>query len=743
MTNEARLLRLLSSLNQARRIMLRAPEGDVLARQVCAALASAGRHRYAWVGVTGGESGEPPRLLGSAGSATGGTSERLGRLELDDPEGPSRTAIDAGQPCVLEHIRSSTPWSTDASLLGLSWAAAFPMGGGGNVSGVLTILSAADDGLDSDQLELVHELARDLGVALAGQPALPVAAPVTVEERDTMAGLEQRIEQRTQEMQELNRQLRLELVERKKAEDALRQRFEVERAISAMSARLVVPERFGEAVDVSLSEIGELSGASRASLALLHGEPAELTVLHEWCAEGVERRSEGTRSAPIQSLPWLAARLGAHDPIQITDVADLPGEAAAERRLFESHESKSLLIFPVHAGEEMAGFLAIEDVVSAGAWRDEDVTLLRLAAQNIGNSLLRQRASEAMARANAQLQKWVDELETHNRQIRELSELSSLLQSCQRVEESHAIIAKSAHHLLAPESGGVFLFSHSRNIVEAVAVWGDSPPADRVFAPDACWALRRGRTHHVRDGRVDLLCQHLGQAPPPSYVCVPMMAQGEALGLLYLQAEPGGGGGPLSEAKLRLAATVADHLALAIANLKLRETLHGQSIRDPLTSLFNRRYMVESLDRDLRRAARNGDSVGVMMLDLDHFKRFNDTHGHDAGDQLLRELGALLLQLFRGEDVACRYGGEEFTVILPEASPEDTRRRAEQLRESVKGLRIQHLGQTLEAVSVSIGVAVFPNHASTGNELLAAADAALYRAKSAGRNCVIVAAEAP
>jgi diguanylate cyclase (GGDEF)-like protein len=133
----------------------------------------------------------------------------------------------------------------------------------------------------------------------------------------------------------------------------------------------------------------------------------------------------------------------------------------------------------------------------------------------------------------------------------------------------------------------------------------------------------------------------------------------------------------------------------------------------------------------------------LLLIDLDHFKRFNDTHGHDAGDQLLRELGALLLQQFRGEDIACRYGGEEFTVILPGASPEDTRRRAEQLREAVKAIRVEHEGHRLEPVTASIGVAVFPHHGGSAEAVLAAADAALYRAKAAGRDCVVVAPEAP
>jgi diguanylate cyclase (GGDEF)-like protein len=194
----------------------------------------------------------------------------------------------------------------------------------------------------------------------------------------------------------------------------------------------------------------------------------------------------------------------------------------------------------------------------------------------------------------------------------------------------------------------------------------------------------------------------------------------------------------LTETKQRLAVTAAGHIALALANLRLRETLRMQSIRDPLTGLFNRRYMEESLARELRRAARNQRKLGAIMLDLDHFKRFNDTFGHEAGDALLRELGGFLRTRTRREDIACRYGGEEFVVILPEASIEATRQRAERLREEFKHLNVQHRGRSLGAVTLSLGVAVFPEHASTVEDIMRSADRALYRAKAEGRDRVVL-----
>jgi diguanylate cyclase (GGDEF)-like protein len=168
------------------------------------------------------------------------------------------------------------------------------------------------------------------------------------------------------------------------------------------------------------------------------------------------------------------------------------------------------------------------------------------------------------------------------------------------------------------------------------------------------------------------------------------------------------------------------------------EALRELSVRDPLTGLFNRRYLEETLNRELWRAARNQRPVGIIMLDLDHFKRFNDTYGHGGGDALLREVGGFLGKHVRGSDIACRYGGEEFTIILPDATLEITRQRAEELRQGAQQLALQLDGAESDPVTFSLGVAGFPTHGNTGSEVLAAADAALYQAKAAGRDRVVV-----
>jgi diguanylate cyclase (GGDEF)-like protein len=332
-----------------------------------------------------------------------------------------------------------------------------------------------------------------------------------------------------------------------------------------------------------------------------------------------------------------------------------------------------------------------------------------------------------------------------NRQSELLGELGDLLQSCLSADEAHRLIADRGRVLFPGSCGALCLTASSRDLVEVAAAWGEPSLVERFFSPKDCWALRLGRVHALGAPSEALACPHLGQARPHWALCVPMMAHGEALGLLYLDGGTGeqnqseGWSARLSDSQHRLARTLAEHAALALANLRLRETLQMQSVRDPLTGLYNRRYMEESLERELRRSTRKKSSLGVMMIDVDHFKRFNDTFGHEAGDSVLRELANLFRAQFRGEDITCRYGGEEFTIILPEASMEATRQRAEELREGAKHLSTEFRGQSLDRITLSIGVSSFPEHGSAGETLLRAADSALYCAKDQGRDRVVVA----
>jgi diguanylate cyclase (GGDEF)-like protein/PAS domain S-box-containing protein len=359
------------------------------------------------------------------------------------------------------------------------------------------------------------------------------------------------------------------------------------------------------------------------------------------------------------------------------------------------------------------------------------------AVQGIARDITKRKKIEAaLQEANQKLEAWVSELEQRTQEMTLLNEMGDILRACFTTEEAYNVIVRVAQQIFPAQVGALYIIAPSRNLVEAVAIWGNPALAESSFPPPECWALRRGRTHWVENSQSGLVCRHIHHPAPEGYVCIPMMAQSEAIGVLHLMQPDGI---RMTESKQRLAITMSEHIAMALSNLRLHETLRSQSIRDPLTGLFNRRFMEESLELEIRRASRNQRPLGMIMIDLDHFKYFNDNFGHEAGDLLLKELGALLKGNIRGEDIACRYGGEEFTLILPEGTGAVTQQRAEFYKDAIQRLDVHYRGHPLGRVTASMGVAIFPDHGRTAKALLEAADKALYRSKSAGRDRVTLA----
>lgn len=341
----------------------------------------------------------------------------------------------------------------------------------------------------------------------------------------------------------------------------------------------------------------------------------------------------------------------------------------------------------------------------------------------------RKKTEEALQQAKQHLEAWVRELEQRTREMTLLSEMGDMLRACLTTDEAYTVIVRVAQQIFPVEAGALYVISHAHNLVEAVAVWGDASRVERAFALNECWALRRGRVHWVEDSITGLLCKHLPTPSPQSYLCVPMMAQSEALGILYLTPPADS---HLTEPKQRLAVAMAEHIAMALSNLRLHETLRSQSIRDPLTGLFNRRFMEESLELELRRAARSRRPLGMIMVEIDNFKEVNRSLGGDAEGSILLELGGLLQTVIRREDVACRFDSEKFTIFLPQGSLETTARRAENLCEMIRHLDIRHRGRPVGTVTASAGVAAFPDQGRTVETLIRAAEGALQRAKQEG-----------
>jgi diguanylate cyclase (GGDEF)-like protein len=304
------------------------------------------------------------------------------------------------------------------------------------------------------------------------------------------------------------------------------------------------------------------------------------------------------------------------------------------------------------------------------------------------------------------------------------------------MKEALAIVLGFAPKIFPELRGAVILSNASRSLLEVVGAWADCRLSAAVFEPDSCWALRTGHRYQVLAGDHAMTCGHAAAVTSP-YVCIPIQAQGEALGVIHFQTSEDMRG--ISASELSLAGTFAEQIGLSIANLRLREALRSQSIRDALTGLFNRRYLEETLEREIHRTARASQALSVTMLDVDHFKNFNDTFGHAAGDAVLHEIGVFLLRNTRADDIACRYGGEEFALIMPNADAEATRIRIEQMRLGATELRIMYADKPLGPITISAGIAAFPTHGSSPKQIMTAADAALYRAKRAGRDRVVVA----
>ena len=366
-------------------------------------------------------------------------------------------------------------------------------------------------------------------------------------------------------------------------------------------------------------------------------------------------------------------------------------------------------------------------------------------AQDITNNKKTQLKTEKLTQ---KLEEKVKALEVRNQERLKLAEMNEFLQACLTIEEATKTLADLLIPLFPDASGAVYLINNSHNVLEVIATWGTTH-SNRIIESNECWGLRRGSPHACKSTTSSLYCSHIkaqngsdSTSILSSTLCLPMMGKGETLGMFYLQfngdrAAPAFADRKIEKSTQELGKTVAQNIGMAFANLKLQETLKFQSLRDPLTGLFNRRYLLESLEKEIDRATRKKHFIGIMIIDIDHFKRFNDTHGHEAGDLVLKEVGTYLIKQTRHYDIACRYGGEELVIVMPDASLENTILRAEEIRQGIEQLQLRHQGILLETVTISVGVSCFPDDGIEPESLIRVADKGLYRAKEQGRNRVV------
>jgi diguanylate cyclase (GGDEF)-like protein len=356
----------------------------------------------------------------------------------------------------------------------------------------------------------------------------------------------------------------------------------------------------------------------------------------------------------------------------------------------------------------------------------------------IRDAVRRRQFEERLSRANGSLATTVEALGARVSEAMLLKHARDELQLCVTAQEAYACTARHMAQLIPGSSGAVLIINNSRSMLIMSSTWNEPAGLLDGFESDACCGLRTGRARWRKPGESEIHCAHFIGTPPENYLCIPLAALGETLGFVYLML-PDKAVSELAAQRLPLVAEMVELAAMTIAGLNLRSKLENQSIRDGLTNLFNRHFMEIALEREVQRATRSRAPLAVLMLDVDHFKSFNDLFGHEAGDLVLRALAGCLQSSVRVEDIVCRYGGEEFVILLPEITPEMAWDAAERLRQRVAAMAVEFRGEPLRQISISVGLCTYPDGANDAVELLRKADRALYQAKHAGRNQVQVA----
>ena len=330
----------------------------------------------------------------------------------------------------------------------------------------------------------------------------------------------------------------------------------------------------------------------------------------------------------------------------------------------------------------------------------------------------------------------VEELDRLNEENALLSGLGGYLQACANMEEAFDVLLAHARVLFPEESGAFYMLSESGSAACVLSWGGEKEFLTHPVQEHDCWALRRGMVHETSDVGASLRCRHYNGIEAGNQFCIPVMTQNGPIGLLTLHVPAQDEDKQADESvkhSLSLISGIADRLGPALSGIEMRARLHEDSIRDPLTKLYNRRFMNESLHRELLRARRAQAPLSLIILDIDHFKRINDEYGHDIGDEVLVTVAQKLTHSVREEDYVYRYGGEEFVVVLPGANLDVARERAQQACRNIRALRVDTEKGSLH-MTISAGVATFPEHGDSQEDLLVQADKALYLAKQSGRD---------
>ncbi len=516
----------------------------------------------------------------------------------------------------------------------------------------------------------------------------------------------------------------------------LRQR--IDHFLTALAIRLLnaAPHQIDTLLEKAMGSFAEYVGAEKSYVYLFQREGGGLQAQYRWSGADKLLPPYEIPEPFDPALSWLMEKINRQEIVALSRSGEMPEPFQV---YFDAQNINFLIAVPMVLRRTVIGYLGLEGNDGANEMVGGQIGVVKAMSDLVVNALDRKWSADELEERMRRVSEKISQLELHNKRNKLLAEMGDLLQSCRTADEAYPIVARYAQILMPESVGALYLMRTLQDVAEKVALWGSEPSGENELMLNECWGIRRGKVHLVRNSEGPF-CDHLGTPLPEQYICVPLIAQGETIGLLHIRNPrmKEQGNAELEELS-KIGVSIAEHVAPALSNLNLRDKLRSQAIRDPLTGLFNRRYMEETLDREIRRAARHQYSVGLIMCDIDQMKPINDRYGHDAGDAVLRQIGTLMKKIFRGEDVACRYGGDEFMVILPEASLSDVWQRAENLREAVKKTHYEHEGKSIGPVTVSIGVAAYPDLGSTVERLIQVSDAAAYLAKHEGGDRVMIA----
>ena len=342
----------------------------------------------------------------------------------------------------------------------------------------------------------------------------------------------------------------------------------------------------------------------------------------------------------------------------------------------------------------------------------------------------RKKSEVLMMKLNNSLQTTLNEIKIREQKEALINKMNDSLQICDNCTEAYPRISLFAKQLF-PDLNGALAILKNKNDMKVIEQWGQENLIKPLFSAHDCFGNRSGNVNVVSETNNDISCNHYLTIPQGAQMCLPLIVQDKNIGCIYLYSNKDK---TISKLQQELALTFANSVKLTLANLSLRELLRESSIHDPLTGLYNRRYLDETLPRELQRAQRNNTKLFVILSDLDFFKKFNDNYGHDAGDEVLKMIGALFKRRLRGSDVICRFGGEEFLLYIIDNNMENVLTRLEGIRKEIKNTEIIYKDQKLPQITISVGVAFAPDHGTIAKELIIAADKALYKAKELGRD---------